>query len=133
MVEYTLGKKERLNRCTKQVLADINGTAVVGKLLVRGVVVYLGDIAVYHAGRTDTDRTGTEYDNLFLIAVLTLDELLCLVFVVIGRVEVRCLCLELACASINHLINGMAVHRAFLTGNTLNGCIQIAEIGRAHV
>lgn len=28
-----------------RVLADINGTAVVGKLLVRGVVVYLGDIA----------------------------------------------------------------------------------------
>ena len=77
---------------------------------------------------SDTDRTGTEYDNLFLVAVLTFDELFCFVFVVIGRIEVRCLCLELACAGINHLINGMAVHRAFLTGNTLNGCIQIAVL-----
>ena len=48
-----------------RVLADINGTAVVGKLLVRGVVVYLGDIAVYHAGRTDTGHaSGSQIDTL---------------------------------------------------------------------
>ena len=48
-----------------RVLADINGTAVVGKLLVRGVIVYLSDIAVYHAGRPDTGHaSGSQIDTL---------------------------------------------------------------------
>ena len=46
-----------------RVLADIDGTAVVGKFLVRGVIVYLGDIAVYHAGRTDAGHApGSQVD-----------------------------------------------------------------------
>ena len=52
-----------------RVLADIDGTAVVGKLLVRGVVVYLGDITVYHAGRTDTGHaSGSQADSFHTTA-----------------------------------------------------------------
>ena len=48
-----------------RVLADIDGATVVGKLLVRRVIVYLGDIAVYHAGRTDTGHTTRSQTDTF--------------------------------------------------------------------
>ena len=77
---------------------------------------------------TDTDRTGTEYDNLFLVAVLTFNEFFRFVLVIIGGVEIRRFCLEFACTGIYHFIYSMAVHWALLAGNTFNGRVQIAVL-----
>ncbi len=55
---------------------------------------------------TDTDRSGTEYDNSLTVGILFFYESLRLVILIECRVEVRCFRLELSRAGIDHLIYG---------------------------
>ena len=55
---------------------------------------------------TDSDRTRTENNNLFLTCISSFNELLCFIFFIKGRIEVRCFSLKFACACVNHFING---------------------------
>ena len=42
--------------CLVRVLTDINGTAILGKFLVRRVIMYFGDISMYHTGRANARK-----------------------------------------------------------------------------
>ena len=75
---------------------------------------------------TDSDRTRTENNDLFLVGLFSVKELKCFVLLVIGRVEVRCLSLEFACAGVNHFVNEVTVLRAFLTAYALNSAVEVA-------
>ena len=57
--------------------------------------------------------------------MLPFDELFGFVFLIIGGIEIRCFCFKFPCTGIYHLIDGVAVHRALLSGNTLDGFVQV--------
>ena len=77
---------------------------------------------------TDTNRAGTEDDNLFTAGILSCNKLSRFVFIVIGGVEVRSFCLELSRTGINHLVACIPYCGQFLTGEPGNGGIQIAHL-----
>ena len=51
--------------CLVRVLADINGTAILGKFLVRRVIMYFGDISMYHTGRANARHTSRSQTDTF--------------------------------------------------------------------
>ena len=87
--------------------------------------------AVYRAvveldALTDSDRTGAEYDYLLLVGGVLLDELSRFILAVEGVVEVRSACGELSRAGIYHLVDCKAALLYLLTGNALDGAVEVA-------
>ena len=105
------------------VVAD---NSLVAQLLQRPYAVY-GAVVELDA-LPDTDRTASENDDLLLSLVGALDELLCLILLVEGGVEVGSLSLELACTGIYHLVDSALVLGTLLSRNALDGAVKVAVL-----
>ena len=88
---------------------------------VNGAVVELDTL-------TYSDRTRTENYDLLLACISAVNELSCLVLLVICGVEVGSFSLELACAGINHLEYGSCSLGTLLTAHALNGAVKITVL-----
>ena len=75
---------------------------------------------------TDTDRSRTENNNLFLAGIFTLDKLFSFVFLVECRVEVGRFRLEFARAGVNHFEHRSRPFGTLLSAQTLDSAVQIA-------
>ena len=74
------------------------------------------------------DGTGAEDDDLLLVGRMLFEELLRLVLVVVGGIEVRRLRLEFRRAGVDHLVGGIALVRDLLAAYLLDGLVKIAHL-----